>query len=340
MSPQTNRRVVVSGLGGPEVLQLAEEMLPAPHPGQVRVKVLATGVAFADVLMRLGLYPDTPPFPFTPGYDIVGDVDALGPGVTNFRAGQRVAALTMTGGYAQFTIVPATNLVPVPDGLDPAEAVSLVLNYVTAFQMMHRIGRLRRGQSLLIHGAAGGVGTAALQLGKVAELTMFGTASQSKHEVVSSFGATPIDYCTESFVDHIRQLAPAGLDCVLDPIGGAQWWRSYKCLHAGGNLMCYGVQAAVSKGKLTAGIGFALLGLMKLLPDGKHASWYNVKHLRDKHPDWFREDLLRLFDLLAARRIQPVIAGRLPLSQAVRANEMLEKSEVTGKLVLLPQQDS
>ncbi|MGB7844144.1 MAG: medium chain dehydrogenase/reductase family protein [Candidatus Acidiferrum sp.] len=338
MPVEKNAKVIITGLGGPEVLKWVEEELPVPGPGQVRVKVLAAGVAFADVLMRRGLYPRVPPFPFAPGYDILGDIDTVGEGVTELRVGQRVAALTMTGGYSRYTVVPVAQLVPVPDGLDPAEAVSLILNYVTAYQMLHRVAQLRPGQMLLVHSAAGGVGTAALQLGKIAGLTMFGTASKPKHALVSALGAIPIDYRTENFVDRIRQLASQGLDCVLDPIGGKQWWASYSCLRRGGSLLCFGAQAAVSKGKLTAGLGFALLGLMKIIPDGKKALWYNVKNLHDARPQWFREDLSKLFEFLSARQIQPVIAARLPLREASRANEMLEKSQVSGKLVLLPQE--
>lgn len=338
MSTQKNLRVLITAKGGPEVLKLVEEDLPQPSSGQVRVKVLAAGVAFADILMRHGLYPNQPPFPFPPGYDIVGEIDAIGEGVENFRVGHRVAVLTMTGGYSQFTIVPAIHLVPVPDGLDPAEAVALVLNYVTAYQMMHRVAQLRSGQSMLVHSAAGGVGSAALQLGKILGLKMFGTASKSKHELVSALGAVPIDYRTENFVTRIHQLAVDGLDCVLDPIGGPQWWASYHCLKRGGTLVCYGVQAAVSKGQLTAGAGFALLGLMKLLPDGKKATWYNVKSLRDQHPEQFREDLSRLFELLSTRQIQPVIAARFLLKEAARAHAMLEAGQLSGKLVLLPQE--
>ena len=338
MSTQKNARVLITAKGGPEVLKLVEEDLLRPPSGQVRVKVLAAGVAFADILMRHGLYPKQPPFPFVPGYDIVGDIDAVGESVQNFRVGQRVAALIMTGGYSQFTVVPAIHLVPVPDGLDPAEAVALVLNYVTAYQMMHRVAQLRPGQSMLVHSAAGGVGTAALQLGKIIGLKMFGTASKSKHELVSALGAHPIDYRSENFVDRIQQLSSGGLDCVLDPIGGPQWWDSYRCLKRGGTLVCYGVQAAVSKGQLTAGAGFALLGLMKLLPDGKKATWYNVKTMRDQRPEQFREDLSRLFELLATRQIHPLIAGRFPLKDAARANALLETAQLTGKLVLLPQE--
>lgn len=333
-----NTRVVITGLGGPEVLKLVEQELPQPAPGEARVQVLATGVAYADILMRHGLYPKTPPFPFAPGYDIVGAIDALGEDVSEFRLGQRVAALTMTGGYSQFTLVPARHLVPVPEGLDPAEAVSLVLNYVTAYQMLHRATQMRADNAILIHSAAGGVGTAVLQLGKIAGLRMFGTASKSKHPLVSGLGATPIDYHSENFVDRIRELAAEGLDAAFDPIGGTHWWDSYRCLDRGGSLVCFGAQAAMRDGKLSAGVGFALLALMKLLPDGKHAFWYNVKNLRDVRPDWFREDLSRLFDLLAERKIQPVIAARFPLREAARAQEMLEKAQFSGKVVLLPQE--
>jgi NADPH:quinone reductase-like Zn-dependent oxidoreductase len=329
---------VITGRGGPEVLKYIEDDLPGTGPGQVRVKVLATGVAYADVLMRHGLYPGIPPFPFAPGYDIVGNIDALGAGVTQFALGQRVAALTMIGGYAQYTVVPAAHVVPVPDHLDPAEAVSLVLNYVTAYQMLHRFAKLREGQRLLVHGAAGGVGTAALQLGKIAGLVMFGTASKPKHELVSSLGATPIDYRAENFAQRIAQLAPGGVDCVLDPIGGKNWLASYGCLRAGGTLACYGASSAVAEGKLSAGLSFVMLGLLKLVPDGKRVFWYNIKTLRDSHPDWFREDLSKLFTLLADRKIQPVIAAKLPLREAARANDMLERAQISGKIILLPQE--
>lgn len=331
-----NARIVISREGGPDVLRWVEDELSAPSPGHVRVKILAAGVAYADLLMRRGLYPKQPKFPFTPGYDIVGEIEALGEAATNFRLGQRVAALTMTGGYARFTNVPAAHLVPVPDSLDPAEAVSLVLNYVTAYQMIHRVAQLREGQHLLVHSAAGGVGTAALQLGRIAGLVMFGTASKPKHLLLADLGAVPIDYRTENFVERLHQLVPEGLECVLDPIGGDNWWKSYRCLRRGGSLVCYGVQAAVAQGQLAAGRGFAMLGLMQLLPDGRKASWYNVKSLRDRHPARFRDDLTRLFQFLAAGLIQPVIAAKLPLHDAQRANEMLEQSQVSGKIVLLP----
>ena len=337
MTSETNVRVLVTAKGGPEVLKLVEEDLPEPQAGQVRVRVLAAGVAFADILIRRGLYPGNPPFPLTPGYDIVGEIDALGQNVEEFSLGQRVAALTMTGGYSRFTIVPAADLVAVPDGLDPSEAVCLVLNYVTAYQMLHRLAQLNAGQKFLVHSAAGGIGTAALQLGKIAKLETFGTASKAKLGLVSALGAVPIDYRAEKFSGRIRQLVPDGLDCVLDPVGGMHWWASYTCLRRGGILLCYGAQVNLSGGTLAAGLGFALFGLMKVLPDRKKLRWYNSGTFRDQHPEWFREDLTILFNLLLARSIQPVIAGKFRLRDASRANEMLEKGQAAGKLVLLPQ---
>jgi NADPH:quinone reductase len=338
MSEQKNARMMITALGGPEVLKWVEEDLPSPQAGQVRVKILAAGVAFADVLMRRGRYPGAPKPPFAPGYDIVGEVHALGEGVTQFTIDQRVAALIMAGGYSRYTLVRASGLVPVPATLDPAEAVSLVLNHVTAYQMLHRVAKLREKQRLLIHAAAGGVGTAAIQLGKINGLEMFGTASKAKHELVTSLGATPIDYRSENFVERIRNLAPGGVDAALDPIGGKHWWDSYSCLRRGGSLVCYGAQTALSDGQLSAGLGFALLGLMKVLPDGKRASWYNVKKLADASPELFREDLTKLFDLLVQNKIRPVIAGKFPLREAARASELLEKGQVSGKLVLLCQE--
>src|SRR6516164_6659740 len=331
-----NTRIIVSHYGGPDQLQVVEEECPEPKDDEVRVKVLAAGVSLPDVMMREGIHPETPRVPFTPGWDLVGMVDRLGNGVSGIEPGQIVAALPVHGAYAEFVCLRQRELVPVPPELDPAEAVSLVLNYITAYQMLHRVAVLHSGQGLLVHSAAGGVGTAALQLGRLSGLRLFGTASKAKHEILFSLGATPIDYRNESFVARIRQLVPQGLDSVFDPIGGRHWWESYRCLRPGGSLVCYGAQAAVTEGKFAAGIGFALLGLMRMIPDRRRASWYNVKLLRDAHPEWFREDLTKLFELLAERQIQPLIASRLPLRDAPRANEMLEKAQVSGKIVLLP----
>src|SRR5512135_1428371 len=170
-------RVIVTHYGGPEELRLVEEECPEPKEGEVRVRVLAAGVALPDIMAREGVHPETPPVPFTPGWDLVGVVDRLGDGVSGIEPGQIVAAMPISGAYAEFVCLPQGELIPVPYGLDAAEAVSLVLNYITAYQMVHRSAKVKAGQQVLIHGAAGGVGTALLQLGRLAGLDMYGTCS-------------------------------------------------------------------------------------------------------------------------------------------------------------------
>ena len=342
-----NTRVLIRAHGGPDVLTVAEEDIPSPRPGEVRVKVLATGVAFADILMRYGLYPGVPPLPFAPGYDIVGEIDTLGDGVSKLSVGDRVAALTQWGGYARYLCLPGDRLTSVPAQLDPAEAVSLVLNYTTAYQMIHHLAVLKSGQRMLVHGGAGGVGTEALQLGRLANLEMYATASRSKHDLITALGARPIDYRNEDFVARIMQMTDnTGVDAVLDPVGGTNWWRSYQTLRRrgaepGGLLVGYGISAALRDGrpsKLIGAASFALLGLLTLVPGGKRACWYNIASLKKKRPEWFHEDLTQLFALLAQKKIQPEIAARLPLREAARAHELLEQARVTGKIVLLCQE--
>jgi NADPH:quinone reductase-like Zn-dependent oxidoreductase len=342
-----NTRVIITTHGGPDALKLINEDLPEPRAGEVRLRVLATGGAFADVLVRYGMYPNAPPLPFSPGYDVVGVIDKLGEGVSNFAPGDTVAALIMVGGYSQYVCVPASELTRVPAGVDPAEAVSLVLNYVTAQQLIHRIAGLESGQTVLIHGAAGGVGTAALELGRLAGLKMFGTASRGKHDLVTALGGIPIDYKKDDFVARVLQMTSgAGVDAVFDGVGGTNWWRSYKTLRAGGKapggkLIGYGMSSVIAEGKpskLRGGVSFALLGLLSLLPDGKFARWYSITAEIKRHPEWFREDLVHLLDLLRDQKIHPQISERLPLREATRAHELIEHAQVAGKIVLLCQE--
>jgi NADPH:quinone reductase-like Zn-dependent oxidoreductase len=304
-------------------------------------------VAFADVLMRYGMYPNTPPLPFSPGYDVVGVIDKLGDNTSNFALGETVAALTMFGGYARYLCVPAHELTRVPTGVDGAEAVSLVLNYVTAQQMIHRIARLQPGQSVLIHGAAGGVGTAALELGKLARLKMFGTASRSKHDLVTALGGIPIDYKSDDFVTRVFQMTDGkGVDAVFDAVGGGNWWRSYKTLRTGGKepggkLIGFGMSSVIEQGKpsqLRGLASFALMGLLGILPDGKTSRWYSITTEKKRHPEWFREDLALLLELLSDKKIHPAVSERLPLHEARRAHELIEHARVTGKIVLLCQE--
>jgi NADPH2:quinone reductase len=331
------RRIVISRFGGPEVLDVVEDNLRDARPGEVRVKVLAAGVSWVEYMMRQNTYPGQPKPPFTPGYDVVGIVDQAGAGATQYSPGQKVAALLVHGGYSEYVFVPEEALVPVPDELDPAEAVCLVLNYVTAYQMLHRTVQLQTGRRLLVHSAAGGVGTALLQLGRDIGLQMYGTASQSKHGLIEKLGARPIDYRTEDFVEWIRHLTGDGVDLVCDAIGGPHWLRSYRCLRPGGTLVAYGSQATLVNGRksFTRTLGvFACAALLYLRPGSRRFKFYSITSARKRNPAWFREDLSALFQMLRDRRIQPVIAKKLPFTEARQANELLEKGAVQGKIVL------
>ncbi len=210
-------RVIVTHYGGPEALQVVEEECPEPKTGEVRVRVLAAGVSLPDIMAREGVHPETPPVPYTPGWDLVGEVDRLGNGVSGIQPGQIVASMPIHGGYAEFVCLPQSELVPVPSGLDAAEAVSLILNYVTAYQMLHRSAKVKPGQRVLFHGASGGVGTALLQLGRLAELEMYGTCSSRGAPAVSELGGVPIDYQHQDVVKEIHRLTSEGVDAVFDP---------------------------------------------------------------------------------------------------------------------------
>jgi NADPH:quinone reductase-like Zn-dependent oxidoreductase len=330
------RRVVITEFGGPEVLKMIEEPdLPEPKPGEVRVKVLATSAAFTDVWIRKGTYPDVKEKPpFSPGYDMVGVVDELGEGATRFEVGQRVADLTVIGAYSEYICLPESRLTLVPEGLDPAEAVSLILSYVTAYQMLHRVAKVKQGQRILIHGAGGAVGTAMLQLGKLLDLEMYGTASKSKHELVKRLGVTPIDYKSEDFVERIRSLTGDGIDAAFDPIGGDNFKRSLSVLRRGGKLVAYGFYNAVQGKGGSIPLDFIRLQLRNFWPDGRSTAFYVISTMRKKHPDWFSEDLTELFDLLAQNKIKPIIEARMPLAEAKRAHELIEQAEVQGKIVL------
>ena len=330
-----NKRVVVSRYGGPEVLQIVEEELPEPRAGEVRLRILAAGVAWGDILKREGVGIGARP-PYTPGYDIVGIVDKLGEGVTTVQVGQIAAALPLFGGYAEFISILASELVLVPRGIVPAKAVCLVMNYVVAYQMLHRAGGVKSGECILIHGAAGGVGTAPLHLGKLAGMEMYGTASSGKHQVIINLGATPIDYRTEDVVGRILDLTGDGVDVVFDPVGGSQIWQSYRMLRRGGRLVVYGAHSILTDGKLKTVGGYILGSILNLAPDRRAVMIYNITRPRYSKPEWCREDLSMLFSLLAQEKIEPIIAEQVSLVEAARAHEILGKGAVVGKLVLIP----
>jgi len=332
--------VDIRAFGGVENLELVhEESLPEPGPGQVRVKVLSAGTGFTDCIIRRGQYVqvrDKPPF--TIGYDWFGVVDELGEGVSGLRRGQFVADMPVIGGYTQYLCADAERLVVAPEGLDPAQAVCMILSYTTAYQMLTRVCRIPRGAKCLVHAAGGAVGTALLELGRLMGLEMYGTASQAKKSVVESMGATHIDYRSEDFVARSLALSEGGLDVVFDTIGAGNWSRSYRCLRRGGTLIAYGaMQVTTGEERIPQLLlGFArLFVLWRMLPDGKHSTFYNIQSRREKRPQEFREDLQRLFAMLKDGKLQPAIAARLPLEQAAEAHRLIEAAQVNGKIVLM-----
>jgi NADPH:quinone reductase len=274
-------------------------------------------------------------------------VDRLGEGVSGIEPGQIVAALPISGAYAEFVCLPQRELVPVPSGLDAAAAVSLILNYVTAYQMLHRSVQVRAGQTVLIHGAAGGVGSALLQLGRLAGLKMYGTCSAQKAAAVSELGGIPIDYRNLDFVEEIHRLTSEGVDVVFDGIGGPHIWRSRQALRPDGRVVAYGLTASLRGERLASGVpvrrhryrAIAIFGLYIaggwLLPGRKRVVPYSIQWLKRLRPALFRQDLIALLDLLQQEKIKPLIAHRLPLAEARQAHELLGKGGVTGKIVLV-----
>jgi NADPH:quinone reductase-like Zn-dependent oxidoreductase len=340
-------RIIVTHYGGPDALRVVEEECPEPKAGEVRVRVLAAGVSLPDVMAREGIHPKTPPVPFTPGWDLVGVVDRLGVGISGIDLGQIVAALPIHGAYAEFVCLPQRELIPVPPGLDAAEAVSLVLNYVTAYQMMHRSAKVKPSQQVLIHGAAGGVGSALLQLGHLARLATYGTCSSEGVSTVSDLGGIPIDYQHGDFVEEVHRLTSDGVDVVFDGVGGSHIWRSRKALRPGGKVVAYGITSSLRGGRLASGRpgrrhrfrAIAIFALYIaggwLLPGRKKVVPYSIQTLKRLKPAVFRQDLMALLDLLQQKKIKPLIAQRFPLAEARQAQELLGKGGVAGKIVLV-----
>jgi NADPH2:quinone reductase len=251
------------------------------------------------------------------------------------------------GAYAEFLCLPQGELVPLPPGLDDAEAVSVVLNYLTAYQMMHRCVHAKPGQRALIHGASGGVGTALLQLGRLAGLEMYGTCSSGGSQAVTDLGGVPIDYRNQDFVKEVRRLTSDGVDVVFDPIGGSHLWHSRKALRPGGSVVGYGLVTSLrGEGLVSRRPGrrqrfrgtliFALaIAGSWILPGRKRVVPYSIQTLKRLKPAWFREDLIVLLDLLQQKKIKPLVAQRLPLAEARQAQEILAKGGVIGKIVLV-----
>ena len=293
-------------------------------------------------LIRAGTYLGGPKPPFTPGYELVGVVEELGPGCSRLRQGDRVGALTVWGAYAERVCVPEANAVEVPEDLDPAEVVSLVFPYMTAYQLLHRAAIVKSGETVLVHGAAGRVGIAILELGALARVRIVGTASARDLPAIERLGAVAIDYQNEDFLARVRELTGDGVDVALDGIGGALSLRSFRALRRGGRLVIFGHYSTLAHGRkswrgwIEWYATTASVGLWSLLSPRRRVLAYRIQKLRNRHPDWYREDFLALLELLRRGEIHPVVAKRLPLSDACRAHELLERSAAVGKLVLVP----
>jgi NADPH:quinone reductase-like Zn-dependent oxidoreductase len=341
----TWRHIRIAHFGGPEVLEVADDpVIPEPGPGEVRIKILAAGCGFTDTFIRRGRYPDVKgPLPLTLGYELVGIVEKTGPDVITPREGTLVADLCVTGGYAQYAIRPARFLVPVPDGVDPAEAVCIPLAYLTAFQMLTRYRPLEPGATILVIGASGTVGTALLDLARHLGLKAIGTCSAQNLPVVERYGATAIDYRAVDFVTAMRGLTSArhGIDAVFDAIGGPHFSRSFACLAPGGLLVGYGshMMASGRESLISAGLGLVRLKLwdtLGFLFGQRRAVFYSITARRSARTEEFKADMATLFNLLRDGAIHPVVIDRLPLSAAREVHTRVDAGGLGGKIVLLP----
>ncbi|MDG9674746.1 medium chain dehydrogenase/reductase family protein [Micromonospora sp. DH14] len=334
--------IVLPGVVDPSGLQVRARELPAPVAGQVVLRMEATGVSFAEQQMRRGKYYDQPPFPFVPGYDLVGTVAAVGPGGDTDLVGRRFAAVTKIGAWATHVLVEAADLVPVPDGVSPAAAETVVVNGITAWQMLHRLAKVRSGNVIVVLGANGGVGSTLVQLARHAGVRVIGTASPRHHDAVRALGATPVDYREPGMYHRIRALAPDGVDAVFDHVGGPGVERSWQLLRRGGTLVSYGTAATkdeAGNSRLPVLKLFAQLKLWHTLPNHRSAYFYNFWA---GHRDLaaFRrslaEDLTQVFRLLTDGVLDPQIAAEIPLTEAASALTLAESRTVAGKIILVP----
>ena len=336
MAEPRNQAVLLEHYGEPESLHVVDVPLPTPGPGEVRIRVLAASVNYTETLIRRRLYPQTAAYrvPFIMGYDVVGEIDALGPDVTTWKVGDRVADMTVTGSDALYRTLRSSDVTRVPPDVDPAEAATLILSWTTAYQLLHRSAEVRAGQRILVHGAGGAVGQALLSLGKLAGVQAWGGAHAKYATVLRDLGATPIDYDRQDFT----RVVPGGFNVVFDGIGEDGYRRSFAAVKPGGLLVAIGYSAgAQAKQGMFAVLGaICRLYLWGWLPGGKRTRFFSINAMRARHPEWFKEDLAHLFELLRQGRIRPKVAERIGLSQIVEAHRRLEAGGLEGKLVVCP----
>ncbi|MFE0461424.1 medium chain dehydrogenase/reductase family protein [Kitasatospora sp. NPDC058965] len=343
MSDQTLVEVVLPGVVEPAGLQVRHASVPDPGPGQLLIEMEATGVSFAEQQMRRGRYYDQPPFPFVPGYDLVGRVLTTGRGVDPELIGRRVAALVKVGGWASHVLVDARDAVEVPDGVGADQAETVVVNGITAWQMLHRTARVRAGQTVLVHGAGGGVGQVLVQLARAAGVRVIGTASPRHHEALRALDVLPVDYRTGDVPARVRELAPGGVDAVFDHVGGRSVVDSWQLLAPGGTLVSYGSAATRDDTGSKQWPVLKILGrtlLWNALPNGRSAHFYNIwagrKYRQEAFRARLRADLTEVFTALRDGGLSAPVAARLPLARAGEALALAESGTVTGKIVLTP----
>jgi NADPH:quinone reductase-like Zn-dependent oxidoreductase len=328
------KKVVITQHGAPDVLQVIEAPRPEPQAGEARVKVIVTDIAWADTMARRGQYPTPNKIPYAPGYDIVGLVDKIAEGESAFQVGQRVAALLPNmGGYAEYVCVLQAYLVPVPEQLDSAEAVSVILNGLTAYAVLHRAAHIQAGEKILITSAAGGVGTMLIQLARLAGLDVYGSASTEKLALVEALGAAPIDYKKDEIAARVRQLSGGGVDLVVDMVGGSA--ALLPALRDGGRLMSVGSLALKDRSPLRMLSGLLGTVLQSIIHPKKQLRFFgSLPPLVEKDPGWYRATLRLLFELAADKKLEIIIGKRLPLTQAAQGHSILESGGVSGKIVL------
>ncbi len=343
--PRTATVVMLPGVVEPDGLLIQQRALPDLTVGRALVHVEATGISFAEQQMRRGKYYDQPAFPFVPGYDLVGTVTAVGPGSDATMIGQRVAALTKTGGWATDVVLDVADLVPVPNGIDPADAETVVVNGITAWKMLHRVAKIRAGQTIVVLGANGGVGSTLVQLARHAGIRVIGTASARHQDTVRTLGAEPVDYRDPDVPARIRELAPDGADAVFDHVGGPGIVDSFGLLRRGGTLVSYGSASTLREAGSSRLPVLKLIGrltLWNVLPNGRRASFFNVWGGLRNRPAFrarLREDLGQVFALLADGTLTAQVAARMPLTEVAEAMRLAESGTVTGKVVLVPELD-
>lgn len=338
----TATEIVLPGRVAPRGLLVTQRELPDPGPRQALIQVEASGISFAEQQMRRGKYYDQPAFPFVPGYDLVGVVTAVGAAADQALIGRRVAALTKVGGWSSHAVLDAADLVPVPAALSAAEAETFVVNGITAWQMLHRTAGVRAGQTVLVHGANGGVGSTLVQLAGVAGIRVLGTASARNADAVRALGATWIDYRGD-IPAQVRALAPDGVDAVFDHVGGPGIIDSFRLLAPYGTLVSYGTAATKDdegNSRLPVLALLARLAVWNALPNRRNAHFYNIwsgQRNQVRFRNRLTEDLGAVFELAAAGALRAQVAARIPLTEAARAMELAESGAVTGKVVLVPQ---